>query len=194
MANFDLTFAYILIGWEGSDDSRVYDDARTKGLPLLANKYFLGDGGYGLSKYMLTPYRGVRYHLIEYAVNGIGPANYKELFNLRHSSLRDCVERLYGIKKNRFPVLKKMSPYDYEFQCNIIQSCFLIHNFVRLNQLYEDEFCNVELVNNPNDDDDEIEDQDEGGLNMQEVKISRNNIALAMWAQYQLNMAQINAH
>ena len=195
VANFDLTFAYVLTGWEGSaHDSRVYADARTKGLPLLANKYYLGDGGYGLSKYMLTPYRGVRYHLVEYAANGIGPANYKELFNLRHSSLRNCVERLYGITKNRFPVLKKMSPYEYEFQCDIIQSCFLIHNFVRLNQLYEDEFYNVEVDNNPNADDDDDEDEDEGGLNMQEAKIWRNNMALAMWAQYQLNMAQFNAH
>ena len=108
VANFDFTFAYALFGWEGSaHDSRVYDDAKTKGLPLLADKYYLGDAGYGLSKYVLTPYRGVRYHLVEFAGNGVGPANYKELFNLRHSSLRNCIERLYGITKNRFPILKK---------------------------------------------------------------------------------------
>ena len=60
--------------------------------------------------------------------------------------------------------------------------------------MYEDEFYNVEVVNNPNAADDDDEDEDEGGLNMQEAKIWRNNMALAMWAQYQLNMAQFNAH
>ena len=160
---------------------------------MLAGKYYLGDAGYGLSKYVLTPYRGVRYHLVEIAGNGLGPANYMKLFNLKHSSLRNCAERLYGITKNRFPILKKMSSYDFEFQSDIVQSCFLIHNFVCINQLYGDEFYNVEDLNNPIPEDDENEDDDEEGVNMQALKIWRNGIAQAMWAQYLLNLAQHNA-
>ena len=58
VANFDLTFAYALYGWEGSaHDSRVVDDAKTKGLPMIPDKYYLDDGGYGLKKYILTPCR-----------------------------------------------------------------------------------------------------------------------------------------
>jgi DDE superfamily endonuclease len=61
VGNFDLTFAYALFGWEGSaHDSRVSDDAKLKGLPLIFGKYYLADGGYGLTKYTLTPYPGVR--------------------------------------------------------------------------------------------------------------------------------------
>ena len=86
-----------------------------------------------------------------------------------------------------------MSPYSYEFQCHIVQCCFLIHNFVRINQLYEDEFYNVEVLNNLIAEDDENEDDDEGGVNMQALKIWRNDIAQAMWAQYLLNLAQNNA-
>ena len=82
-----------------------------------------------------------------------------------------------------------MSPYDFEFQCGIVQSCFLILNFVLINQLYEDEFYIVEVLNNPIAEDDENEDDDEGGVNMQALKIWRNGIAQAMWAQYLLNLA-----
>ena len=78
MGNFGLTFAYALFGWEGSaHDSRVYDDAKLKGLPLIFGKYYLADGGYGLTKYTLTPYPGVRYHLVEFGNNGVGPVNSK---------------------------------------------------------------------------------------------------------------------
>ena len=60
VANLDLTLAYTLLGREGSaHDSRVLDGAKVKGLPLI--KFYLGDGGYGLNKYVLTPYRGERY-------------------------------------------------------------------------------------------------------------------------------------
>ena len=40
---------------------------------------------------LITPYRGVRYHLKEYGRRG--PENEKELFNLRHASLRNEIER-----------------------------------------------------------------------------------------------------
>lgn len=193
VANFDLTFSYALFGWEGSaHDSRVLDDARTKGLPLLAGKYYLADGGYGLSKYVLTPYRGVRYHLIEFDLNGHGPANSKELFNLRHSSLRNAVERLFGVCKRRFPVLVKMSPYSFEFQCHIVHCCFLLHNFVRINQLYEDEFFAVDENDEPDNavDDDDIE-VEVGGAEMNALKAWRDGIADAMWAQYQIHLANL---
>ena len=90
-----------------------------------------------------------------------------------------------------------MSAYTFEFQCDLVQCSFLMHNFVRLNQLYEDEFYDVEIVNNPivlEDNDDEVGDEDEDGINYQELKIWRNNIADAMWVQYQLNIAQNNAN
>ena len=61
VCNFDLTFSYVLCGWEGSaHDSRLLDDAKNKGLPLPPGKFYLGDAGYALSWTCLTPYRGVR--------------------------------------------------------------------------------------------------------------------------------------
>ena len=57
-----MTFAYILCGWEGlAHGSSVYNDAKGKGLPLLNNKFYLGDAGsIYLGKYVLRPFRGVR--------------------------------------------------------------------------------------------------------------------------------------
>ena len=76
VANFDMIFTYVLAGWEGSaHDSRVFDDARMKGLPILPGKFYLGDAGYALSWKVLTPYRGVRYHLKEWAQGNRRPQN-----------------------------------------------------------------------------------------------------------------------
>jgi hypothetical protein len=59
--NFDLTFSFALAGWEGSaHDSRVLADGLLKGLTIFPLKFYLGDAGYALSKYCLTPYRGQR--------------------------------------------------------------------------------------------------------------------------------------
>ncbi len=117
VVNFDLTFSFILAGWEGSvHDGRVLNAAISEGLTLPDRKFYLGDAGYGLSSFCLTPYRGVRYHLREWGAAGERPANAKELFNLRHSSLRNAVERVFGVLKNRFPVLSKMPSYPFKFQ------------------------------------------------------------------------------
>ncbi|KAI3701264.1 hypothetical protein L2E82_45915 [Cichorium intybus] len=49
--------------------------------------------------------RGVRYHLKEYSTRA--PENSKELFNLRHASLRNAIERAFGVLKKRFPIIRK---------------------------------------------------------------------------------------
>ena len=136
----------------------------------------------------------MRYHLQEFEMHGLGPANAKELFNLRHSSLRNVVERIYGVVKRRFPVLVKMSPYDYPFQIEIVECCFLLHNFVRLNQLYEDEFYDGEDGNAPNNVvNEDLNDDNEIGGNYNALKQWRNDIANAMWEQYQVALAQQHA-
>jgi hypothetical protein len=54
---------------------------------------------------LLIPYRGVRYHLSEWGRAAVRPANREELYNLRHSSARNAVERIFGILKQRYVVL-----------------------------------------------------------------------------------------
>ena len=66
--DFDqLIFTYVLAGWEGSaHDGAVLEAAFDTEFRVPKGKYYLGDAGYGLAPYCLTPYRGVRYHLREW--------------------------------------------------------------------------------------------------------------------------------
>lgn len=67
VCNFDLDFVYVLPGWEGSaHDGRVLTDAQSShGFNTPPGKYWLGDAGYGNSEFIMSLYRGVRYHLKE---------------------------------------------------------------------------------------------------------------------------------
>jgi len=77
----------------------------------MIGKFYLVDAGYVVRPGFLPPYRDTRYHLREYGARS--PQNPRELFNLRHSSLRVTVERAFGALKNRFKILynKPFHPY-----------------------------------------------------------------------------------
>ncbi len=94
---FDLRYWYILPGWEGSvHDSRVLvDEVQNQGFVIPKEKYFLADAGYSNSDYVMILYRSVQYHLKEQNLAAQKPENAKELFNLRHSSLGNSVERIF---------------------------------------------------------------------------------------------------
>ncbi|XP_052165047.1 uncharacterized protein LOC127782013 [Oryza glaberrima] len=88
--DFDLRFTYVLAGWEGSaHDALILADAleRDDGLSVPSGKYYLVDVGYATRPGFLPPYHGCRYHLKEYDRRNY-PRDSRELFNLRHSSLR----------------------------------------------------------------------------------------------------------
>ncbi|XP_049361528.1 uncharacterized protein LOC125826253 [Solanum verrucosum] len=118
--NFNLKFTYVLAGWEGSaHDSRILNDAleRPHGFQIPQDKFYLGDAGYGLRKGFIPPYHGVRYHLQEYSDRP--PQNEKELFNLRHASLRSSVEHAFAILKRRFRVIDNEPFWDFKTQVDV---------------------------------------------------------------------------
>uniref|UniRef100_A0A2N9HM00 DDE Tnp4 domain-containing protein n=1 Tax=Fagus sylvatica TaxID=28930 RepID=A0A2N9HM00_FAGSY len=128
---FDLKFCYVLAGWEGSaHDSRVLDDAlhRSNGLKIPEGKYYLGDAGYGNRTGILSPYRKVRYHLQEFSDHP--PENARELFNLRHASLRTTIERGFGVLKKRFRVLGAEPFWSFETQVEVVLACCVLHNHI----------------------------------------------------------------
>ena len=67
----------------------------------LVGKFYLVDAGYACRPRFLPPYRVVRYHLSEYGLRH-NPTNAKELYNLRHNSLRVTIERAFGALKKIF--------------------------------------------------------------------------------------------
>ena len=110
------------------------------------------------------------------------------MFNLRHSSLRNVIERIFGVLKKRFPILVVMSSYEFEFQCDLVYGAMMVHNFIRMNQLLDDEFdewVDVEVVQN--EDEEELFIGNQNALNNW-----RDGIASSMWEAYQLELAARN--
>ncbi|KAK4260068.1 hypothetical protein QN277_003236 [Acacia crassicarpa] len=134
--SFDMKFTFVYAGWEGSaNDCRVFTTALET--PRLEfphpppGKYYVVDSGYPTRDGYLTPFKGERYHLNDYRGRRNQPRSTKELFNHRHSSLRNVIERSFGALKNRFPILRKMPPFAFRKQALIVIACCAVHNFIR---------------------------------------------------------------
>ena len=133
--DFDRNITYHLVGWEGScHDARMLVNARERGFSLPTGKFILADAGFRLQFDVLTPYRGVRYHLEEFGVGRSGPQNARELFNLRHSQLRVIVECCIGILKERWHMLQEIPSYSPDMQVSIARAAGVLHNFVRVSK------------------------------------------------------------
>ena len=67
-----------------------------------------------------------------------------EKFNHRHSSLRNVIERAFGVLKMKWRILLAVPQYEPETQTKIITACMCLHNFIRDSKLYDDHFDRVE--------------------------------------------------
>lgn len=105
----------------------------SKGFTVPAGKYYLADGGYSKNNRMLlVPYQRTRYHLREFKAAKQRPETKEELFNLRHAQFRNVIERLFGIIKMRWPVLKDgpHSGFSLKQQNRFVASLAALHNFL----------------------------------------------------------------
>ncbi|XP_076952223.1 uncharacterized protein LOC143625891 [Bidens hawaiensis] len=178
---FDLNFTYVLSGWEGTtSNSRVLKDALTREDKLNTpdGKFYLVDGGLPLKSTLIAPYRGVRYHLKEYSKRA--PQNPRELFNLQHASLRNSIERAFGVLKRRFPIIRSTTEpfYSCETQSQIFLACCILHNYlleVDRDRELEDEVAQ-ELLNATQD----VEDHAPNAMDDRGEQI-RESIANEMW-------------
>ncbi|GJW35625.1 putative nuclease HARBI1 [Tanacetum coccineum] len=167
---FDLKFTYVLSGWEGTtSDSRIIKDALTRDDKLLIpdGEFYLVDGGLPNRSTLIAPYRGVGYHLKEYSTSA--PQNPRELFNLRRSSLRNSIERPFGILKKRFPIIIRSTTepfYSCETQSDIFLTCCILHNFLLKedrNKELEDEVIHEVLNATPDEEIHPPRDMDDRG-------------------------------
>ncbi|KAI3894411.1 hypothetical protein MKX03_016917 [Papaver bracteatum] len=144
VCDFDMCFTYVLAGWEGTaNDARIFmeavSDPQSMFLHPPTGKYYVVDSGYSNMLGYLAPYRGQRYHLNDYPGNR-GPRSAREKFNHAHSSLRNIIERCFGVLKARFPILKMMPSYSLRKQRNIVIAACAIHNFIRRHAMEDDLF------------------------------------------------------
>jgi hypothetical protein len=58
------------------------------------------------------------------------PQNTKELFNLRHSSLYNVVERIFGVIKRKYYILDS-AEFSVKTQVRLVGIVCALHNFVR---------------------------------------------------------------
>ncbi|XP_023636147.1 putative nuclease HARBI1 [Capsella rubella] len=142
VCNFDMEFIYVLSGWEGSaHDSKVLYDA--------LSKFYLADCGFANRRKFLAPFRATKYHLQDFTGQGCDPETPHELFNHRHASLRNVIERIFGIFKSRFLIFKTAPPFPYKTQTEIVLACVALHNFLR-KHCRSDEFLTQEVGDEAN--------------------------------------------
>ena len=95
-------------------------------MPTGANGILLGDSGYGLRRYLLTPF-----------LDPSTPA--EERFNKALTITRARIEHTFGVVKNRFRCLiislRQLDPKD---SLDVITACLVLHNIGVMNRdLYD---------------------------------------------------------
>ena len=86
------------------------------------------------------------------------------MYNHVHSSLRNVIERSFGVLKARFPILRAMLSFSLQSQMFIVVACMTIHNFIRLSMSNDRFFCLYEDENHTED-----EDEDEAAATHDDV-------------------------
>jgi hypothetical protein len=184
--NFNFEFVFVLAGWERSAlNTRVFNDATTKGLNITGKKYFLADAGYGMRQGLMTPFRGVRYHLKEQAAAGRRPSNRNKLYNLRHATLQNQLERIFGCMKRKFPILTTPPKFQLNKQVHLVYALCMLWSFIRKNEALDNLFDNpskIPIITQPTKE--EIEEglsiADEDALQ----KARQEQIATKLFNQY----------
>jgi hypothetical protein len=104
-----------------------------------AGKYYLVDSGYSITVGYLAPYKGTMYHLPEF-LHAEDPQGKREIFNFHHSSLRNVIERAFGVLKMKWRILLNMPSYPTRVQSQIIVGCMALHNFIRCSGIVDKDF------------------------------------------------------
>ncbi|XP_063394728.1 putative nuclease HARBI1 [Cydia fagiglandana] len=122
MCNANLQFLDIVTRWPGSThDSLIFANSAAKyqcDNHTFGNGIVLGDSGYFLNNYLLTPLS-----------NPLTRA--EQLYNESHIRTRNVIERTFGIWKRRFPVLSIGLRCKIPLAQDIIVATAILHNLAR---------------------------------------------------------------
>ncbi|XP_004240177.1 uncharacterized protein [Solanum lycopersicum] len=187
----DLQFIFVYPGWEGSaTDSRVLravlDDPDQNFPPIPEGKYYLVDTGYVNTNGFIAPFPGIRYHLPEYRGANLLPRNANELFNHRHASLRNAIQKSFDVLKTRFPILKLAPQYAFHTQRDIVIAACVIHNHIRREDKSDWLFKDIEgrYVEELPDLDDNPDPHLAFQIQEQSASALRDSITAAMWNDF----------
>ncbi|GKB59024.1 putative nuclease HARBI1 isoform X1 [Tanacetum coccineum] len=150
--DFNMCFKFAWAGWEGTaHDTRIFLEVIRRpqvNFPRpTGDKYYVVDVGYPNTKGYLAPYKGndIRYHIPDFRRGQTSaqraPKGKKETFNYYHSSLRNVIERIFGVWKAIWAILKDMHVnYSYETQVSIVIAYMAIHNYIRKKGKFDEAF------------------------------------------------------
>jgi len=196
--SLDMYFFYVCPGWEGAaNDARVLENAEAHDFPHMEGRMWLADAGYGLKPGFLTPYCTVRYHLREQALARQRPQTKEELFNLHHAQLRNVIERIFGVVKERFRILSTPMEFDFKTQTHIVLALYALHNFIRhrANGEEDDFYRKADIVREQELSSGIEEKQEDQRLTPRDQKQTSNlreSIANEMWIDYQQFLVDSN--
>jgi len=91
----------------------------------------------------LAPYKGERYHLPEWH-RGMEPNTPKEKFNRIHSSVRNVIERSFGVLKMKWQILYKIPHFFNANTKKIVVATMVLHNFIREHASVDVDFANFD--------------------------------------------------
>lgn len=119
IGSHDLKIQNVVARWPGSShDSYIFNNSLIKTKMERGEHYpgvLLGDGGYKLETYLLTPFRN--------------PETIQQQdYNRIHIRARNCIERLFGVWKRRFPCLVFGLRTKVETSLTVIVACAVLHN------------------------------------------------------------------
>ncbi|XP_052771219.1 putative nuclease HARBI1 [Mya arenaria] len=121
VCDHEMRFTDIVARWPGSQhDAAVFDDSTLKDhLETNQTGILLGDGGYPLRPYLLTPL--------------LNPTTPQEIaLNNVQIRGRIVIERIFGLLKSRFRCLHRSGgalQYTPTKRCKIVVACVKLHNF-----------------------------------------------------------------
>lgn len=126
------------------------------------------------------------------------PKDREELFNLRHAQLRNVIERVFGVLKRRFRIMRTAPEYPFHTQAKIPASLAAIHNFIRIHDSQDDIFQIARnLERNPTEDTEEATQIPPEYLGRQvsaqerdQAAEKRDRISQQCWDQYQAYLAR----
>ncbi|XP_064644736.1 putative nuclease HARBI1 [Lineus longissimus] len=150
--------------WPGSvHDSRIwkYSDVGRTMIHSRHGGLLLGDEGYGIAPWLLTPYS-----------DPVLP--FEKAFNRAHSKEKVIIERCFGQVKRRFPILNGKIRVRLVKVPSVIVACFMLHN---ISKYLDDQDDFPELENDePDTDSDDDEDDEDGDRRIRQRGQNRRRV------------------
>ena len=168
----NMVFTDVVAGWPGSvHDSRVLRNSavsNTAANKFPGNTHLLGDGGYPLQTWLITPYRD----------NGHLTAE-ETFFNSVLSSNRQTVERSIRLLKGRWRKLQHLDHLNQKLIVLLIIGACVLHNVCLLHDDFDEGYM---LDNEDDDENDDGNDNGVAGRNDRLAQQKRNDLKAVIYA------------